>query len=340
MMPKSTATSRPCGVDEQIARMHVGVEEAVAQRMAQEALDHRAAERRQVEARGGERRAVVQRRAVDPFERQHVAARCGPSRPRARGSRHRRVVFSAISESAAASSRRSISIATERRQRVDHLDAAAAAAPPAEAPRRCGRRSRKLSRSRGETRARRRAAGSSPRPLAAPRGVATSARCTCAIEAAATGGAEGDEQIVDGWPIEAPRRSPRRRACGTAPSCPAALEIARDVGADDIGPRRQELAELDVGRPEPVQRRRQPSPRPSLRAAAARSAAPARAAAWAARRQRRGSTQREARPRARARSRRAPGGPRWQIAREACGDHQSFQPECSAAMPPVMLRER
>ena len=40
-------------VDEQIAGMHVGVEEAVAQRMAQEVLDHRAAERRQVEALGG-----------------------------------------------------------------------------------------------------------------------------------------------------------------------------------------------------------------------------------------------------------------------------------------------
>ena len=39
-MPKSTATSWPSRVDEQIARMHVGVEEAVAQRVAQEGLDH------------------------------------------------------------------------------------------------------------------------------------------------------------------------------------------------------------------------------------------------------------------------------------------------------------
>ena len=37
-------------VDEQIARMHVGVKKAVAQSVAQETLDHLAAERRQVEA--------------------------------------------------------------------------------------------------------------------------------------------------------------------------------------------------------------------------------------------------------------------------------------------------
>ena len=61
------------GVDEQVARMHVGMEEAVAQRMAQEGLHQRAAERRQVEPAGCERRAVGQRRAVDPFEREHLA---------------------------------------------------------------------------------------------------------------------------------------------------------------------------------------------------------------------------------------------------------------------------
>ena len=61
------------GVDEQIARMHVGVEEAVAQRVAQETLDHLVAERRQVVALGLERGMVVERRAVDPFHRQHFA---------------------------------------------------------------------------------------------------------------------------------------------------------------------------------------------------------------------------------------------------------------------------
>ena len=38
------------GVDEQVAGMHVGVEETVAQGVAQKALDHRAAERGEVQA--------------------------------------------------------------------------------------------------------------------------------------------------------------------------------------------------------------------------------------------------------------------------------------------------
>ena len=53
--------------------MHVGVEEAVAQCVAQEILDHVAAERRQIEALGRERGVVVERRAVDPFQREHFA---------------------------------------------------------------------------------------------------------------------------------------------------------------------------------------------------------------------------------------------------------------------------
>ena len=60
-------------VDEQIAGMHVGVKEAVAQRMTQEGLHQRASERRQVEAACFERLAIGERRAVDPFERQHRA---------------------------------------------------------------------------------------------------------------------------------------------------------------------------------------------------------------------------------------------------------------------------
>ena len=59
-------------IDEQVARMHVGVKKAVAHGVAQERLDDGAAKLRQVVALGGERRAVRQRRAVDPFQRQHV----------------------------------------------------------------------------------------------------------------------------------------------------------------------------------------------------------------------------------------------------------------------------
>ena len=59
-------------VDEQIAGMHVGVEEAIAQRVPQEALEHSVAERRQIEAAGLERGAVIEWRAVDPFQRQYL----------------------------------------------------------------------------------------------------------------------------------------------------------------------------------------------------------------------------------------------------------------------------
>ena len=78
MMPKSTATSRPLVIDEQIARMHVGVEEAVAQSLAQATLNHVAAERRQVETFGSKRGVVVKRRAVDPFQREHLPRRAVP----------------------------------------------------------------------------------------------------------------------------------------------------------------------------------------------------------------------------------------------------------------------
>ena len=48
MMPKSTATMRPSLVDEQIAGMHIGVEEAVAHGVAQEGLHQPRADRLQI----------------------------------------------------------------------------------------------------------------------------------------------------------------------------------------------------------------------------------------------------------------------------------------------------
>ncbi len=51
MMPKSSATMRPFGVDEEIALVHVGVKEAVVQGVAQKRLDEPAPERGRVEAR-------------------------------------------------------------------------------------------------------------------------------------------------------------------------------------------------------------------------------------------------------------------------------------------------
>src|SRR5689334_7782584 len=51
-------------VHEQIAGMHVGMEETVAQSMAQETLDHLAAEHRQIEALGLQCAVIAEANAV------------------------------------------------------------------------------------------------------------------------------------------------------------------------------------------------------------------------------------------------------------------------------------
>ena len=70
---------QPAGIiEEQIAGMHVGMEEAVAQRVAQETLDHLAPEIGQIDLRLLEACMVVERDAVDPLHRQHVVGGAVP----------------------------------------------------------------------------------------------------------------------------------------------------------------------------------------------------------------------------------------------------------------------
>src|SRR5260370_8597437 len=59
-------------VEEKVAGMHVGMKKAVAQRVAQETLDHLAAELRQIDLRLRKTRMIAQRNAVDPFHRQPI----------------------------------------------------------------------------------------------------------------------------------------------------------------------------------------------------------------------------------------------------------------------------
>ena len=68
----------PGVVDKQISRMHVGVKEPIAQRMAQERLDHRAREMLEIETFGFEARTIRERNGFDPFEREHVAGGAVP----------------------------------------------------------------------------------------------------------------------------------------------------------------------------------------------------------------------------------------------------------------------
>ena len=246
-------------------------------------------------------------------------------------------MFSAISDSAAASSRRSISIATERRS-VSTTSIRRSRRASAEM--RFG-----VARGEGEgvevdagSAARRRAAAPSPRPARGRPRVATSARCTCAIEAAATGGPNAANASRSGLPSAAATARLRLGLRERRHLVLQRFEIARERDADHVRPRRQELAELHIGRPEPGQRGREPvggararrpldQPREPQR-----QRAPAAAAAS-------GSTSANTPSRANtkpARARRA----RWtRRSDHRAGDH-SRQPECSATMPPRHALER
>ena len=67
-----------------------------------------------------------------------------------------------------------------------------------------------------------------------PAGVSISARCTCAIEAAATAGPNVGERFAERLAERCRRPPPRPRGAGTAPSCPAGF---RDRGRARCRPR-------------------------------------------------------------------------------------------------------
>ena len=109
------------------------------------------------------------------------------------------------------------------------------------------------------------------------------------------------------------------------------FKIARERGPDDVGPRREELAELHVGRPEPRQRGGEPdrwSPRGLGRSNSRASFNPSRAGAGSGAGSTRPSTPSRANTKP-ARARRN----RW----HGRSDHKR-QPECSATMPPLITR--
>ena len=206
-------------VDEQVAGMHVGVEEAVAQRVAQEGLDHRAAERLEVEALGFEPGAVGERRRLDPFEREHVARGAVPVHRRARGNPDR-PWCSPPSRRA----RRPRAAGPSRPRpcgaRSPPPRSAAAAALRPKVARRV--RATKVKASRSALK-RRSMPGRSTFTATARRAppARSSARCTCAIDAAATGGPNAAKRSCTGLPKRVLDRAPRPRPAGTAPSCPA-----------------------------------------------------------------------------------------------------------------------
>ena len=305
--------------------MHVGVKEAVAQRVAQEGLDHGAREALEVEALGLKPRAVGQRRGVDPFERQHVARGAVPVH---RGHAEVRIVAGVLRHLRERGGLEpQIHLERDRAaQRVDHLDQAQ---PP-----RLRRHALGVARGEGEGVEIDLEAPLDARPQhlhrdgAAPPSVTTSARCTCAIEAAATGGPNDANRSASGRPnAAATARSASACGNGAILSCSDSRSRANS-DADHVRPRRQELAELDVGRPEPGQRGGEP-----VRGdAARRSLDQPRDAQRRAGRQRqpRGIDQAE---HALAREHETGAAEAGEMG-QPC-DHNR-QPECSATMPPVM----
>ncbi len=220
MMPKSTKTSLPSASTNRLPGMHVGVEEAVAQRVAQEGLDHRARQMLEIEALGFERGAVVQRRAVDPFQRQHVLGGAVPV--------HRRHAEVGIG----------LGVLRHLRQRGGfepqvHLDrdraaqasrrsrSCAAAAPRPTGSRRGARRRRRLRDRRGSA-ARRRAAAPSRRP-ACGRPALRPRRDAPARSRRRRPPGRTTRRPPSAACRARPRPRLRPRPAGTAPSCPAAI---------------------------------------------------------------------------------------------------------------------
>ena len=243
-------------VDEQVSGMHVGVEEAVAQRVAQEGLDHRAAERLEVEALGFEPGPVVERRRLDPFEREHVARGAGPSPPPARGnpdrpwcsppSRRARRPRAAGPSRPRPSGARSPTTSISRSRRASAESRSAVRATKVKASRSALKRRSMPGRSTFTATARR----ASP---ASELG-AVDLRDRGRRDRRTEGGEEVAHRLAERELDRALGLGLRERRHLVL----QALEVARERDADHVRARRQELAELHIGGTEPGQRGGQP----------------------------------------------------------------------------------
>ena len=164
--------------------------------------------------------AIADRRAVDPFAGQHARRGAAPVDMRARGIRASPRVRSYSSDAAAASMRRSSSSATEAaRVSTSGRSGAAAALRPRSA------RATRANKAKAPDRARIQRSMPGRRTFTATRDRRPSlvvARCTWAMEAAATGGAESRRtELSTGWPkrcaiIGARLLLPEKAAAGPA----------------------------------------------------------------------------------------------------------------------------
>ncbi len=314
-------------VDEQISGVHVGMKEAVAQRVAQKCLDHRTAEFRQVEISGFEPRAVGQRRRVDPFQRQHILGGAVPI-----DRRHAEV---GIGLGVLRHFRERGGLETEihferhrAAQCLDDLDKPQAA--------RLGGKTFRIARHKceGVEIGAKAPLDSGPHDFHRNRAPALRGRDLATMHLRNRGGGDsGTEARKHLAQRLAERRRDRRLGFGLRKRrhlVLQAFEIARERDADDIGPGRQELAELDVARAKPGERSR----KPRIGSAACRALDETRNAKCRPRgkRQRRRIDQAE---HAFAGKHEAGAAETQQMC--GAGDHKR-QPECNATMPPVIGR--
>ena len=249
MMPKSTATMRPASSTNRFPGCMSAWKNPSRRAWRRKVWITARAELRQVEPLGPQARHGWT--GASPSIHSSVSTSFAVRSQSTAGTRKSgsSLVFSAISESAAASSRRSISSATERRKRRRRLDHAKAL--------RLGRETLGVARREHEgilvdLEA---ALDAGPQHLdrdgLRPSGVSTSARCTCAIEAAATAGPKLAKTSIERKPESLLDRGFRFRLRKRRHLVLQAFQFARDRDADDVRPRRQKLAELHIGRSEP-----------------------------------------------------------------------------------------
>ena len=340
MMPKSTPRCAPSAS----TNMFPGCRSAwkkpsrnTCLKKAPAALRSRSSDR---VAGGDQRVAVVDPDADDALDASARCGRCAASRPAARGS----------------SGRRRNSRPARRRpppRSADPFRAAPIAPGSRTTSTGFSRRSagwvRSISRASHRNRSRSRAkARAMPGPQHLDRDLAarrlSRAKCTCAIEAAATGVSSNAANRLRAA-ARTPPRSARRASLpgnGGSRSC-SSRQIRGDLVAEQIGAGRQDLAELDEARARARSARR-PAARPG-RAGAGRAAGAAGGRRATAAPRRRPGREREQTAR-----RAAPGSAPIRMRRarlrqraeqlEHGRSRQSRQAGCSAAMPPVRLRKR
>jgi hypothetical protein len=234
-------------VQEQVSRMHVGVEEAVAQCVTQESLHQRTPERRQVQPARFQCGAIGERRAVDPRERQHAAR---GALPVDRGHAEVRIALYVVAH---LGDRGGLEpqIHLDRDRACECVDDLDHAQPPRLGRMPLGAARREIERVEIGLEA---PLDAGPQDLdghGLPVGLGAmhlrdggsgnrgTERCVNFFQRLAERG--GDLRL--GLPLRE-RRHPVLQA----------FQIARERRADDVGARRQELTELDVSRPEPRQR--------------------------------------------------------------------------------------